>query len=83
MAQLAPRLDSSPAQDAEIIAALKRYLSHQSKIVQVSALTALTELALSNRSLRAEVIGLVNKQMESGSPAVQARSRKLLKRLSE
>ena len=83
LAQLAPRLVYSPAREAEIIAALKRYLTHQSKIVQVSTLTALTELALRNRSLRAEVIGLVNKQMENGSPAVQARSRKLLKRLSE
>ncbi len=83
LAQIAPRLVYSPAQEAEIIAALKQYLSHQSKIVQVSALTALTELALRNRSLRTEIIGLVNKQMESGSRAVQARGRKLLKRLSE
>ncbi len=83
LAQIAPRLAYSPAQEREITQALKKYLTHQSKIVQVSALTALAKMALRNRALRAEVVGLIKMQMATGSPAVQARGRKLLKRLGD
>ena len=61
--------------------ALNHYLSHKSKIVRVSALEALTDLAQRNKSIIKEVTKTVRFHAETGSPAVQARGRKLLKRL--
>ena len=81
MAQIAPRLECSPDEENEIIKALKRYLTHKSKIVRVSALDALASIAERNRLILDEVIEIIKAQKATGSPALQSRSRKLLQRL--
>ena len=81
MAQIAPRLEVSPDEENEIIEALKRYLTHKSKIVRVSALDALASIAERNRLILDEVIEIIKAQKATGSPALQSRSRKLLQRL--
>jgi len=82
MAQIAPRLAYSPNEENEIIKALKRYLTHKSKIVRVSAMESLANIAERNRSILNEVIEIIKMQEATGSPAIQARGRKLLKRLN-
>ena len=81
MAQIIPRLKYTPAQEKEIIAGLNRYLLHRSKIVRVCALEALTDLAKKNPMIVREVIKTIRFHVKTGSPAIQARGRKLLKRL--
>jgi len=82
MAQIAPRLAYSPNEENAIIKALKRYLTHRSKIVRVSAMESLVSIAERNRSILNEVIEIIKVQKATGSPAIQARGRKLLKRLN-
>ena len=81
MAQIAPRLVCNPSEEKKIIASLKSYLLHRSKIVQVSAMESLAAMAARDNSILNEVIELLAKHSEAGSPAVHARGRKLLKRL--
>ncbi len=81
MAQIAPRLAYSPNEENEIIKTLKRYLTHKSKIVRVSAMESLANIAERNPSILNEVIKIIKVQKASGSPAIQARGRKLLQRL--
>ncbi len=81
MAQIASRLAYSPNEENEIIKALKRYLTHKSKIVRVSAMESLANIAERNRSILNEVIEIIKVQKATGSPALQSRGRKLLQRL--
>ncbi len=76
------RLKYTPEEEKEILDGLNKYLSHKSKIVRVSALEALTDLAEKNRTMVKEVINKIRLHVETGSPAIQARGRKLLKRLN-
>jgi len=81
IAQMIPRLEYTPQEEKAVIHALNHYLSHKSKIVRVSALEALTDLAQRNKSIIKEVTKTIRLHAETGSPAVQTRGRKLLKRL--
>jgi HEAT repeat protein len=81
MAQIAPRLEYTANEENLIIKALKSYLSHKSKIVRVSAIESLAIFAERNSSILNEVIDVIKNQIETGSPAVQVRGRKLLQRL--
>jgi len=82
IAQIIPRLDYTPAQEKKIIAGLNKYLSHKSKIVRVCALEALTDLAQKNPMIVKEVIKKIRFHVKTGSPAIKARGRKILKRLN-
>jgi len=82
MAQIAPRLAYSPNEEKQIIKELKHYLTHKSKIVRVSAMESLVSIAERNPSILNEVIEIIKVQKATGSPAIQARGRKLLKRLN-
>ena len=81
LAQVAPRLECTANEENEIIEALKRCLLHKSKIVIVSAMESLAILSERNSSILNEVIEIIKVQKENGSPAIQARGRKLLERL--
>lgn len=83
MAQIAPRLKYNESQENVIIESLKSYLVHNSKIVQVSAMESLATIAERNTSILNEVIEIITKHTETGSPAVQSRGRKLLQRLTK
>ena len=81
VALLLPRLSYTRKQEDEIIEILKRYLSHKSKIVNVNAMEALAMLAIKNHALKQYVTNTIKSKVATGSPAIQARGRKLLKRL--
>lgn len=81
VAQIFPRINwTSPERD-KAVRILKQYLDHQSKIVVVSAMQALAELAEQYPVLRKDTIKMINNLTISGSPAMRSRGRKLLKRL--
>ena len=81
IAQMIPRFKYTSEEEEVVFHALNNYLSHKSKIVRVSALEALADLAQKNKSIRKEVTNTIQFHTETGSPAVQVRGRKLLKRL--
>ncbi len=83
MAQVSPRLECTESEETELIESLKKLLLHKSKIVRVSAMDSLAILAERNSSILNEVIEIIKVLKETGSPAVQARGRKLLKRLGD
>ena len=81
MAQIVPRLECSPNEERKIIETLKNYLLHKSKIVRVSAMEALAEIAERNDKIMGEIIQIIKTQKDTGSPSLQSRGRKLLNRL--
>lgn len=83
MAQIAPRLTYDVEEEEIIIASLKTYLTHKSRIVVVSAMESLVAFAEKNSSLLNEVEGFIKKQIRTGSPAVKSRGRKLLPRIEK
>jgi hypothetical protein len=83
LAQMVPRLRLTSKERQRTAAALRRYLQDHSSIVKTCALQALADLAIQDESLRPEVSDLLQKAMQEGTPAMKARSRKLLKQLVE
>lgn len=83
LAQMIPRLPLDAAEREEAVALLGGFLDDESRIVQVNAMQALADLAAGDRELRREVVPLVQHLMETGSPAVKARGRKVLARLDD
>jgi hypothetical protein len=81
LAQMVPRLVLSKKERARAAAALRRHLDDHSSIVKTSALQALADLATSDDSLLPEAIALLESATKTGTAAMKARSRKLLRRL--
>ncbi len=82
LAALATRLRLSAEERRRVIGMLHDYLEDRSAIVRIFALQALADLAEGDAELRPEVIELLHESARSGTPAVRARSRKLLARLN-
>jgi vesicle coat complex subunit len=81
VAEMLPRLDLTPAEHVQAVAALIRRLEDKSRFVQAAALDALTELATRDQTLRAPVRALLTERLEDGSSAVRARARAALRAL--
>jgi hypothetical protein len=60
---------------------MNRYLEASSSIVKTSALQGLADLAHDDRAIRDIAIKVLRKAMQNGTPAMKARSRKLLHHL--
>jgi hypothetical protein len=60
---------------------LLSYLEDRSSIVKTCALQGLADLTRQNASLLPEVVDLLNIHSRSGTPAMRARGRMLLKQL--
>lgn len=81
VAQMLPRLQWSEAERTQVVEILLAYLNDASNIVKTFAMQALADLAEQDTSLRPQVIPLLEELTQSGSPAMQSRGRKLLRRL--
>jgi hypothetical protein len=81
LAQMVPRLALSRKDRPRATVALRRYLEDKSSIVKTSAMQALADLAKADDELMPEVKKLLMALTESGTPAMRARGRKLLRRL--
>jgi hypothetical protein len=81
LAQMIPRLRLTREERHRAASDLRRYLQDKSSIVRTFAMQALADLAAEDAALRVEVLELVRYLTKTGSPAMRARGRKLLKQL--
>ena len=83
LAAMVPRLPLSAKERARAAASLELYLEDRSSIVRTFALQGLADLAQQDSSLRAPGVDLLRQAVRAGTPAMKARSRKLLARLEQ
>ncbi len=81
LAQMIAYLDYTRNEEARVVKVLRGLLSNKSRIIIVSSLDTLTELATRNSSLRESVIGDIENAMKNGAPSVKSRGKRLLGRL--
>ncbi len=80
VAQMLPRLALSPDErDTQAIPLLLSYLHDKSRITQTFALQALADFATADHRLRPQVLPLIENAARTGSAAVRARCRHLLR----
>jgi hypothetical protein len=78
LAQMIPRLPLGKQERARATAALRGFLGDRSSIVKTFAIQALAELSRGTPEMVADVINLLERTLRTGTPAMKARSRKLL-----
>ena len=78
-----PRLRLDAAELNQVLAILDDHLRDRSAIVRVNAMQALAELAMQYEHIRPSVIQRLEGLTKTGSPAMAARGRKLLKTLMD
>jgi hypothetical protein len=81
LAATVPRLALTVSECRRVAGILESYLEDRSSIVKTCALQGLTDLARQDVSLWPEVIDLLRIHSRSGTPAMRARGRMLLKQL--
>jgi type IV pilus biogenesis protein CpaD/CtpE len=80
LALMVPRLRLTASERQRAAAALQRYLEDRTSIVKTFALQGLADLSQNDASLRSRVKQLLEQAVQSGTPAMKARARKLLKK---
>jgi hypothetical protein len=78
LAAIIPRLTLNARERQITASALNNYLQDGSSIVKTFALQGLADLAQDDPGLRPEVLEILREATRSGTPAMKARSRKLL-----
>jgi hypothetical protein len=81
LAVMIPRLKLNDNQRKRAISCLYAYLDDPSSIVRTCALQGFADLARDNPGIRARVAETLREAARAGSPAMKARSRKLLAQL--
>jgi HEAT repeat protein len=81
LALMVPRLALSGPERERASAALQHYLEDRSSIVKTFALQGLADLARQDSGLREPVRRTLEESLRTGTPAMKARARKLLKEL--
>ena len=80
LAAMVPRLRLTALERQRAAAALQRYLEDRSSIVKTFAMQGLADLSQNDASLRGRVKQLLDEAVQSGTSAMKARARKLLKK---
>jgi hypothetical protein len=78
LAAMVPRLAMNEKEKQFVVSSLNRYLEDRSSIVKTFALQGLADLAQDDPGVRPGVIETLREATRSGTPAMKARSRKLL-----
>ncbi|MFC4684065.1 hypothetical protein [Exiguobacterium sp. s149] len=82
LAQLMPRLMWTEDEAADVVHMLTDWIATEtSAIVIVNSLQAIFDLSAEHSRFRDDLKTLLESQLETGSPAVKSRSKKLLKKL--
>src|SRR5271169_1150906 len=81
LAVMIPRLALNAKERQTAISSLSIYLEDHSSIVKTFALQGLADLAMDEPSIQPKVLEIVRQATRNGTPAMKARSRKLLLRL--
>jgi len=79
LAAIVPRVQLTPAESSRAVVILKGYLTDRSSIVKTFAMQGLWELTQLNAESRSEVVELVRELVKTGTAAMRARGRKLLR----
>ena len=79
LAAMVPRLALTAGERSRAVAALEHYLEDRSSIVKTFALQGLADLARREPGLRARVKLILEESLASGTAAMKARARKLIK----
>jgi hypothetical protein len=79
LVQALPRLRLTSRERMRAVALLVSFLADRSRIVQVSAMQGLADLATQDDRLRSSVVQWITPSTVHGSPAVRARARTLLR----
>lgn len=83
LAAIVPRLELTGAERQRVVASMEHYLEDRSSIVRTFALQGLTDLARKEPGLRGRVKQILEESLVSGTAAMKARARKLLKELGD
>ena len=83
LAVIIPRLALTRDERHRAAGTLETYLEDRSSLVRTFALQGMADLARKDHSLRAPVIKLLRQSVRGGSPAMKARSRRLLAMLEK
>lgn len=81
LAQMIPRLPLTKPESARAAHTLQLYLEDRSSIVRTFALQALADISRKNPELRSQVREILEESVVTGTAAMRARARKLLKEL--
>jgi len=81
LALMLPRLTLSGQERARAAASLQRYLEDRSSIVKTFALQGLADFARQDAQLREPAQRIIEESLRTGTAALKARARKLLKEL--
>jgi hypothetical protein len=81
LAVMVPRLSLTASERQLVTSLLSDYLQDRSSLVKTFALQGLADLAQLDPDIRAAAIEILRKATRNGTPAMKARSRKLLSRL--
>jgi hypothetical protein len=81
LALMVPRLELGARERERAAAALQRYLEDRSSIVKTFAMQGLADLAAQDSSLREMARRIIEESLQTGTAAMKARARKLLKKL--
>ncbi len=83
LALMIPRLPLAHRERERAIGTLRSFLDDRSSIVKTFAIQALVELTENHPTLQPEMVDLLEQFCSAGTPAMKARSRKLLKTLKK
>jgi hypothetical protein len=81
MALILPRLQLTEQEREKVFEILLSYLEDKSKIVKTFAMQGLADIAEQDRTYLTRVVGLMKDLIETGSPAMKNRGKKLLAHL--
>ncbi len=81
LARIVPRLSLTQAERGRALEALQLYLEDQSSIVRTFALQALADLSRGEAGIRLRVREILEESVATGTAAMKARARKLLREL--
>jgi HEAT repeat protein len=83
LAAMVPRLPLLEPERRRAVRALELYLEDRSSIVRTAALQGLADLARNDHDLRQRVKVLMEEGLNTGTPAMKARSRRLLREFKD
>jgi hypothetical protein len=78
VAQMLPRLELDANERQVVVEILLGYIDDESKIVKTFSMQALADLAQADQDLEPQVLPLLERLAETGSPAMRSRGKRLL-----
>jgi len=83
LAAMLPRLPLTARERGRAVTTLRNYLEDHSSIVKTFAIQGLADLAKGNVNLESEMTDLLQQCCRTGTPAMKARSRRLLRQFEK